>query len=260
MKLAVLTPNRFQSNLLINNLVKNDCEPDLVMYYAPIHHKGLKKNMIFWGKEMIKQTLLFNSSAQRIKRKKKYLLKQATQKLADWASTQNISSKRFERSILVQNVNNQTVIQALKQHTIDVLLVWGIPILKPNVIQVVNDMVINAHSSILPEYRGTAAEFWQFVNGDFKQAGITLHQVNERVDEGHILMQVMADEADLVSPELLRMMNAKRVIEAAPLLLNKLKENTVLSTPQSTLPPPETKTYTSKDVTLAYLQKVYLEH
>ena len=260
MKLAILTPNRLQSNLLINNLVKNGFQLELVIYYAPKNRRRLKEELVYWVKEIIKQTLLFNATAQRIKRIKRNQLKQATRSLMDWAKEKHIGESLYRPAIQTENVNSQFVIDELKQHNIDVLLIWGIPVLKPKVIQVVNSLIINAHSSILPEYRGTSAEFWQFVNNDFQHAGITFHQVNSKIDEGNILLQVAADKDDCSTPEMLRMMNAKRVIKNMPVLLAKLLQPVFESIPQSNLASPKTKTFKSKDVTLTELKKVYLSN
>jgi len=46
----------------------------------------------------------------------------------------------------------------------------------------------NLHASLLPQYRGAAPINWAIINGD-KQTGVTTFLINERIDEGRILMQ-----------------------------------------------------------------------
>ncbi|MEE3410074.1 MAG: GNAT family N-acetyltransferase [Treponema sp.] len=51
---------------------------------------------------------------------------------------------------------------------------------------------INFHGSLLPKYRGIHSIFWMIMNGE-KQLGYTVHEVNERVDDGDILYQFKFD-------------------------------------------------------------------
>ena len=58
--------------------------------------------------------------------------------------------------------------------------------------QVVWDMpplgTFNLHASLLPQYRGAAPINWAIINGE-KETGVTTFMLNERIDEGKILMQ-----------------------------------------------------------------------
>ncbi|MEO8604490.1 MAG: methionyl-tRNA formyltransferase [bacterium] len=47
---------------------------------------------------------------------------------------------------------------------------------------------INVHASLLPKYRGAAPIQWSVVNGD-AATGVTIMRMNERMDEGDILLQ-----------------------------------------------------------------------
>ena len=46
----------------------------------------------------------------------------------------------------------------------------------------------NLHASLLPQYRGAAPINWAIINGE-KETGVTTFLLNERIDEGSILMQ-----------------------------------------------------------------------
>ncbi len=50
---------------------------------------------------------------------------------------------------------------------------------------------INVHFSLLPKYRGAAPVQWAILNGEEK-TGVTIFELNERMDEGDILSQVEA--------------------------------------------------------------------
>ncbi len=47
---------------------------------------------------------------------------------------------------------------------------------------------VNLHPSLLPEYRGMSPQHWPIINGD-KEAGITIHYVDEGTDTGNIILQ-----------------------------------------------------------------------
>ncbi len=47
---------------------------------------------------------------------------------------------------------------------------------------------INVHPSILPKYRGSAPIQWSILNGD-KETGVTIMYLNEKMDEGDIILQ-----------------------------------------------------------------------
>ena len=47
---------------------------------------------------------------------------------------------------------------------------------------------INLHASLLPKYRGAAPIFHALLNGE-KETGITTFFINEKIDQGMILLQ-----------------------------------------------------------------------
>ena len=51
---------------------------------------------------------------------------------------------------------------------------------------------INLHFSLLPKYRGASPIQWAILNGD-KETGITIFELNEKMDEGEILTQKQMD-------------------------------------------------------------------
>ncbi len=50
----------------------------------------------------------------------------------------------------------------------------------------------NLHASLLPDYRGAAPINWAIINGE-TQSGVTTFLLNERIDEGEILLQEKTD-------------------------------------------------------------------
>lgn len=64
-------------------------------------------------------------------------------------------------------------------------------IVKKDVIDYLGKRIINVHPSILPYNRGSYSNFWSFIYDTDK--GITIHQMDEGIDTGDILLQKKID-------------------------------------------------------------------
>jgi folate-dependent phosphoribosylglycinamide formyltransferase PurN len=259
MRLAIMTPQRPQSEMLIRRLVQFGITPSLVLYHQKPEVSGIshiKKSL----KASIRSILFRARASERVRRVRLSNEREARFFLEEYARTHGLDRDQISLNALhhISRVNDDSTADLLRSHQIDVLFIWGVPIIRPNIIGSVRSMVINAHSSILPEYRGAKSEFWQCFHQDFKHAGVSLHQVDVGVDTGDILMQVKADPLDCVNPERLRVSNAIRVIEGLPSLLEAVKSGSYRRVLQSDLSTPKTPTYRVKDVGIEHLSKVYL--
>ena len=61
-------------------------------------------------------------------------------------------------------------------------------ILPPAVLDLPRLGCINVHASLLPKYRGAAPIQWAILRGE-TTTGVTIMRMNERMDEGDILLQ-----------------------------------------------------------------------
>lgn len=90
---------------------------------------------------------------------------------------------------------------------------------------------INVHASLLPRYRGAAPIQWALLDGEAR-TGITIMQMNERLDEGDILLQVEtaigAGETHDGLEERLADIGAQALVEA----LQRLAQGALPATPQ----------------------------
>ncbi len=90
-------------------------------------------------------------------------------------------------------------------------------ILPPRVLELPRLGCINVHASLLPKYRGAAPSQWAILNGD-RETGVTIMRMNERMDEGDILLQqatpIGADETAGALQGRLAMLGAAALLEA----------------------------------------------
>mgnify|MGYP000008676673 CR=1 FL=1 len=96
---------------------------------------------------------------------------------------------------------------------------------------------INVHFSLLPKYRGAAPVQWAILNGETK-TGVTIFKLNEKMDEGDILMQkevnIFPDEKASHLENRLAEIGAELLIETISLLeqgkIEPKKQNHSLAT------------------------------
>src|SRR6056297_1492022 len=70
----------------------------------------------------------------------------------------------------------------------DIMVVVAYRILPKAVYEIPKYGAINAHASLLPKYRGAAPIHWAVFNGE-KETGVTIFQINKKVDTGAILLR-----------------------------------------------------------------------
>lgn len=68
----------------------------------------------------------------------------------------------------------------------DLGLIYGSPILKPELFEIPRLGTLGIHHGKLPEYRGNKTTFWAMYNGE-PVAGVTIQKVNKGLDTGSIV-------------------------------------------------------------------------
>ncbi|MCX5677909.1 MAG: methionyl-tRNA formyltransferase [Candidatus Omnitrophica bacterium] len=121
-----------------------------------------------------------------------------------------------------EDASSREAIEYLKKLGADLFVVIAFgQILKPEALSVPRLSAINLHGSLLPKYRGAAPTNWAIINGD-KTSGVTIIRMNERMDEGDIILrrEVMINEEDtnITLNETLSALGAKALIEAMELI------------------------------------------
>ena len=96
----------------------------------------------------------------------------------------------------------------------------------------------NLHASLLPDYRGAAPINYAIINGE-KKTGATTFFINEKIDEGNILLQeeipVFPNEIAGSLHDRLMEMGAKLIVKT----LDGLAENSIIEKPQPEVSEPK---------------------
>jgi methionyl-tRNA formyltransferase len=122
--------------------------------------------------------------------------------------------------------NDVHSLEWLRKRDPDLIMVTGAPILKEHIFSLPRLGTFNMHSSLLPDYRGTQAEFWQVLENRTDTAGLTIHQVEKGVDTGAIVLQVPTVVDVPVSPQMLRTRNLIAAIKVVPDAIQSVLEGT----------------------------------
>jgi methionyl-tRNA formyltransferase len=88
-----------------------------------------------------------------------------------------------------ENVNDPAFLDDLRTKNVDLVISIACPqIIREELRDLPPHGVINVHGALLPEYRGKLPSFWVLANGE-TTTGVTVHYVNEGLDDGPIIVQ-----------------------------------------------------------------------
>ena len=123
---------------------------------------------------------------------------------------------------LNNNINCEENILKIKKMKPDVIvIIAGNQIIKKEILQIPKFGVINAHSSLLPNYKGLMPTFWVLKNNE-KYTGVTLYKLTEGIDDGPIISSQLIEitsemsQSDLIV--LCKDVANKLIVESLPLL------------------------------------------
>jgi len=92
---------------------------------------------------------------------------------------------RYEESPLA---NGKETVALLEEARADLGLSLGNGYIFPKIYRAPKYGMINVHGEILPEFRGASSVIWPIYEG-VAETGLTVHQIDDRIDTGAILHQ-----------------------------------------------------------------------
>ena len=106
-------------------------------------------------------------------------------------SVKHILLKKDIRIISLSNINSKESISFLKKLNLDIIFsIAASQIFKNEILSLPKLGCYNIHTSKLPKNRGMMPNFWSLYNYDIDStSAITVHKMNEELDDGEILLQ-----------------------------------------------------------------------
>ena len=87
-----------------------------------------------------------------------------------------------------EKLKNKDFLESMRSLEADVFVVVAFRMMPKVLFQLPHLGTFNLHASLLPDYRGAAPINYAIMNGEEK-TGVTTFFINEKIDEGHILLQ-----------------------------------------------------------------------
>jgi len=130
-----------------------------------------------------------------------------------------------------EKLRNPDFLEEIKSLHADVFVVVAFRMMPKILFEMPKLGTFNLHASLLPDYRGAAPINYAVINGEEK-TGATTFFINEKIDEGNILLQeeieILPDENAGSLHDRLMEMGAKLIVKT----LDGLSENSITEKPQ----------------------------
>ncbi|MBP5548161.1 MAG: methionyl-tRNA formyltransferase [Bacteroidales bacterium] len=141
-----------------------------------------------------------------------------------------------------EKLRDESFLEALRTVQADIFVVVAFRML-PQVVWSMPPMgTFNLHASLLPQYRGAAPINWAIINGE-SESGVTTFLLNEKIDEGSLLLQkktaITSDDTAETLHDRLATMGAELVIETLDGLYNGTITPHKQSEPARLMPAPK---------------------
>lgn len=106
-------------------------------------------------------------------------------------SVKNVIKKHGLKEHITTSINSNEFVEYIQEDKIDLILsIASSQILKKDLLNAPSRGSINYHTALLPKYRGRQPLFWALLNGE-KEIGISVHEMDEKLDNGPIIVQKM---------------------------------------------------------------------
>jgi len=96
--------------------------------------------------------------------------------------------RALDRILVVPDVHAPEVLQQVRAMEPDLGVIYGSPLLRPELFSIPRLGTLGIHHGTLPRYRGKKTTFWEVFNGE-PAAGVAIQRVNAGLDAGEIVMQ-----------------------------------------------------------------------
>lgn len=98
------------------------------------------------------------------------------------------AKRALERIFVTPDIHDPEVIERVRRMEADLGLIYGAPILRPELFNTPRLGTLGIHHGTLPHYRGRKTTFWEMFNGE-PTAGVAIQRVNANLDAGDILAE-----------------------------------------------------------------------
>ena len=237
-KIVIITANEIRHQYFRTKLAKN---------------KNIDLKICFYENDKSRQSykIINSKSPKALKEHFKDRLRSEKKYFNNYLKKNNLSNKLIE--IERNQINNDIKLyNKILEADPDLIISYGCSIIRGKVIKKFKNKMINIHLGLSPYYKGSATNFWPFVNNELQFLGVTFMKTDEGIDTGKILHQFRPkitgkDNVHSVGNKIILQMTNK--IAKVILNLNKIK-------PKNQWKFESEKVYRKKDFNILALKKL----
>lgn len=137
-----------------------------------------------------------------------------------------------------EKLRNPEFLEEIKNLNADIFVVVAFRMMPKILFEMPRLGTFNLHASLLPDYRGAAPINFAIINGE-EETGVTTFFINEKIDEGNILLQektpIYANENAGSLHDRLMEIGSKLVVKT----LDELSDNSIIEQPQPMVEQPK---------------------
>ncbi len=132
--------------------------------------------------------------------------------------------ENYSQTISVNNINDKECLDYIKIIQPDVIIAFGVGIVRERLIKECPEGFINLHGGDPEYYRGLDSHLWAIYHKDFSHLIVTLHRLNPKLDDGEIIHQKKIKLNNQLSLYKLRSENTKICVELVLSALSRFKQ------------------------------------
>lgn len=96
---------------------------------------------------------------------------------------------QLAETLEVRSASDAESLDRLRRIQPEAILVFGTGKLLRAVIELCPDGIVNLHGGDPEHYRGLDSHLWAIYHGEYQHMKVTLHRVNERLDDGDVILR-----------------------------------------------------------------------
>jgi folate-dependent phosphoribosylglycinamide formyltransferase PurN len=104
----------------------------------------------------------------------------------EWLRLRRRASRAVAKFVREPDLHAPAVLAKLRSVAPDLGVIYGGPILRPELFRIPVFGTIGIHHGRAPQYRGKKTTFWEIYNGETR-AGVTIQRITEGLDSGEVL-------------------------------------------------------------------------
>ena len=165
----------------------------------------------------------------------------------------NIPDKSNSVYLNKGDINSESIIDEIQTLKPDLILTYGCSILKPRLINLFLNKIINVHLGLSPYYFGSGTNFHSLVNNEIQFFGYTFMYIDKGIDTGEIIHQSRPDVFPFDNPHQIGNRLIKNMVNDFIILVENFKLIKKINSSNKFIG----KTYKNKDATIELTEKLY---